>query len=264
MVVSSILIALGALAIIFAGALAGIAVGRRLPEHHLAPESKAAVSVSMAVVGTMTALVLGLLISSTNTSFRARSAGVAQLASAIIELDGLMRRFGPDGEPVRERLRAYAAEKMEELFPEDRHTRPELSTDLSRHKLTEIQDGLFGLKPGTERQAWLKDRALQHAAAIEDARAELIRQDTDALPTPFLGAVVLWLTILFASFGLFAPRNLTVFVSLFLCAFAIASAIKLILDMDTSFGGQVHFARPPLHIPNEPLAHAIDQIGRPL
>jgi hypothetical protein len=31
---------------------------------------------------------------------------------------------------------------------------------------------------------------------------------------------MLWLTVLFASFGLFAPRNVTVIIALFLCALA--------------------------------------------
>ena len=56
-------------AVIMAGAFAGWKIRNRLPSHHLTEETKSLVSVSTAVVATVTALVLGLLISNANTTF---------------------------------------------------------------------------------------------------------------------------------------------------------------------------------------------------
>ena len=55
------------------GALTGLWLARYLPEAHLSSESRTAVSVSMAVVGSLAALVMGLLISSASSSFNAKT-----------------------------------------------------------------------------------------------------------------------------------------------------------------------------------------------
>lgn len=52
-----------------------------------------------------------------------------------------------------------------------------------------------------------------------------------------LVVVVLWLTIIFGSSGLLAPRKATVTAVLFLCAVSVAGLIFLILKMDQPFQG---------------------------
>jgi hypothetical protein len=56
------------------------------------------------------------------------------------------------------------------------------------------------------------------AAKIGDAKA-------------FVALLVFWLALLFASFGLFAPRNLTSAVTLTLCALAVAGAVAMFLEL---------------------------------
>jgi len=105
-------------AVILAGAFAGVMIGRQLPPHHATDETKSLVSVSMAVVATVSALVLGLLISNANTSFIARSGEVTALSANILRLDHMLRLYGPDAEPARDSLRRYAEHKSVDLFPE--------------------------------------------------------------------------------------------------------------------------------------------------
>ena len=73
--------------------------------------------------------------------------------------------------------------------------------------------------------------------------------------------IVLWSTILFASFGLFAPRNVTAVVAFFLCSFAVSAALKVMLDMDTPFGGSVRMSGFPLRISIDPMRHALEVVG---
>ncbi len=54
---------------VFGGALFGIFLRSALPEHHLSAESKDAVKVGIGLIATMTALVLGLLVSTAKASF---------------------------------------------------------------------------------------------------------------------------------------------------------------------------------------------------
>jgi uncharacterized membrane protein len=106
-------------AIILAGAFAGAMVRRRVPEHHLTEETKNLVSVSMAVVATISALVLGLLLSNANNSFNAVQGQVTTLSAEILRLDQLLRRYGSDTKSAREKLREYAERKRDDLFPKN-------------------------------------------------------------------------------------------------------------------------------------------------
>jgi hypothetical protein len=66
--------------------------------------------------------------------------------------------------------------------------------------------------------------------------------------------VLFWLCLLFTSFGLFAPPNVTVTVVLFLCALAVAGAIQTILDLSRPFEGIVRVSA-------QPLRHALEVIN---
>ena len=114
---SPLMIGLLVFVVILTGTFAGRTVRRLLPRDDLTDETKSLVSVSMAVVTTISALVLGLLISNANSSFIALGGQVTSLSAQIIRLDQILRRYGPDTEPAREILRQYAEHKAEDLFP---------------------------------------------------------------------------------------------------------------------------------------------------
>ena len=67
-----------------------------------------------------------------------------------------------------------------------------------------------------------------------------------AVPVPFLVVVIFWLTVTFASFGLYAPRNLTVTSVLFVAAVSVAAAVFLILELDGPFDGLIRVSSGPL------------------
>jgi len=58
--------------------------------------------------------------------------------------------------------------------------------------------------------------------------------------------VVFWLTLLFASFGLFAPHNLMSALALTLCALAVAGAVGMILELEQPFDGLLHVSPAPM------------------
>ena len=71
----------------------------------------------MAVVATIAALVLGLLLSNANSSFSTVQGQVNAISAQILRLDQLLRRYGSDTELAREKLREYAEQKRDDLFP---------------------------------------------------------------------------------------------------------------------------------------------------
>ena len=77
-----------AVAVILGGAFGGMWLRSALPERHFADDAKDVIKLGTGLIGTMSALVLGLLIASANSSYDAQRSHVqhiaADLAAAII------------------------------------------------------------------------------------------------------------------------------------------------------------------------------------
>ena len=69
--------------------------GSALPEHHLSADSKDVVKLGIALVATMSALVLSLLIASAKSAFDMRSNELAQASADVILLYSALARDGP-------------------------------------------------------------------------------------------------------------------------------------------------------------------------
>ena len=242
-------------ATLFGSALLAMLVARLLPDHHLSPETKSVVSVSTAVVGTLSALVLGLFISTANTSFMAKDQNVTEVSTDVIGLDRLLRRYGAEAQDVRVLLRQYTAAILQDLFPKDRSRPPELENYATLSILEELQTKILALKPANDTQTWLQAQALQVAAAIMTARWQLVQEDASRTPQQLLVLMMFWFAVIFASFGLFAPRNITAIVAILLCSIGIGSAIRMTTELQSPFTGFIR-------ISSAPMVHALDVIGR--
>jgi hypothetical protein len=233
------------LAAILAGAFAGAKARDHLPKHHLNDETKNLVSVSTAVVATVSALVLGLLISNANTKFTRLGGEVTTLSAEILRLDYILRRYGPGAEPARNTLLQFAEHKAADLFPDD-PADVRLSNPSTYELLQRLEDMLLTLKPANPRDQWWLTQAVTLAAKIGDIRWLLAQEIGQGTPKAFLALLVFWLALLFASFGLFAPRNLTSAVTLTLCALAVAGAVGMFLELEQGFGGLVRISPDPM------------------
>ena len=242
---NSPIIGLITFAFILAGTFAGLEIRERLPKHHLTDETKSIVSVSTAVVATISALVLGLLISNANTTFTRLGGEVTTLSAEILRLDHILRRYGADAEPARNKLLQYAEHKEADLFPAD-PTNTRLSNPSTYEALQQFEDMLLALRPANPRDEWWLNQAKILAAKIGDTRWLLAQQVGQGTPKAFVALLVFWLALLFATFGLFAPRNLTSVVILMLCALAVAGAVGMFLELEQGFGGLVHISPQPM------------------
>ena len=83
MIMSAIAASLIVLACVFGGAIAGILLRSALPPHHLSPDTKDVVRLGMGLVGTIVALVLGLLIASAKGSYDEQNNELTQLSANI-------------------------------------------------------------------------------------------------------------------------------------------------------------------------------------
>ena len=250
-ILSPLVIGLLVMVVILIGTFAARTMRRLLPQGDLTEETKSLVSVSMAVVATISALVLGLLISNANNSFIALGGQVTSLSAQIIRLDQILRRYGPDTEPARQILQQYAKSKSEDLFPgSNARALPNLGNPATYERLQQLEDALLALKPANARDQWWLGQATTLAAKIGDARWILAQQVGQGTPKAFVALLVFWLTLLFSSFALFAPPNFTSAATLTLCALAVSGAVGMILELEQGLGGLIH-------ISPEPMRHAV-------
>ena len=236
---------------IFGGVLIGMFAARRLPGHHLGNETQSAVNVSVAVIGTLSALVLGLMITAANRSFSARADDVRELSLQIIRMERNLRRYGPEADDARAKLRDWAATKIQQLFPEKGQTPPTSATAIL--KLESVQDAILALHPKDEKQKYLAGLCATLSSTLIQARWALETRSGHSIPVPFLVLLIFWLGIVFASFGLFAPANPTTITMLLLCSIAVSGGIMLIEELDNPLSGFIR-------IPSEAMRKALIEI----
>jgi hypothetical protein len=251
---STIYVGLVIVSILFGSALLAIGIARLLPEHHLSAETKSVVSISMAVIGTLSALVLGLLISTANTLYTTKAERVTQISADVISLDRLLRRYGSEAQDIRALLRNYVAAKLQDLFPQNRDQLPNLDNEATVSLLEQLQNKILAVHPASDTQRWLQSQALQLAAEAMATRWELGEEHLIKTPAVLAALVVFWFAILFASFGLFAPANIVSITAIFLCSVGVGTAIPMMTELQTPFHGLIR-------ISSAPLLHALDVIS---
>jgi hypothetical protein len=238
-------IAFVVLVCVFGGALTGLFLKRLVPGHHLKDDSKDIVKLGIGVIATMTALVLGLLVSSAKNSFDRLSNELTQVAAKAIELDRTLARYGPEAGPVRLRLRENYQAVVDFLFLNNQSSHLELNTP-GRPRLEDAQDLIEALAPANDAQRELRSQARRLSAELAATRWLLLLQETETISMPLLVVVVTWLSLIFMGFGLFAPRNGTVIAALFMCALSVSGAVFLILEMDRPLEGMVRISDAPM------------------
>ena len=223
----------------FAGALLGMWLRATLPEHWFDAESRDTVKVGVGLIATMTALVLGLVTASAKNSFDAVDTTVKQTAIQLLALDRVLARYGSETGEIRKSLQRTVGARIEMIWPQG-SSKPAILDPIrsgAALRAERLADAVRGLKPRDDSQRALQARALDLTEAILQGRWLALAGTATSIPVPFLAVLLFWLTITFASFGLFAPRNALVVAVLFVCALSVGSAVFLVLEMDGPFEG---------------------------
>ena len=88
----SLVAALITLACLCAGTILGTFLRNRLPDHHLRDDSRDVIKMASGMIATLVALVIGLLVTSSKSTYDQASGGVNQIGAKIILLDRLLAR----------------------------------------------------------------------------------------------------------------------------------------------------------------------------
>ena len=233
---SPLLVGAAVFVCVYGGALVGFAL--RIPERHRDSDSRDVLKAGTGLIATMTALVLGLLVASAKESYDDQRSELIQATADIAVLDRVLAGYGPEAAGIRSRLRSLVEGSFSRLW---RHGSEPLSAEAEA-----LYDELDRLPAVTDLQRSGKAAAEQLAMSIARTRWLMHAQSGSAISTPLLVVVVSWLTILFVSFGAYAQSNATVRLALLVCAFSVAAAVFLILELDSPFEGIIRISDAPL------------------
>jgi Protein of unknown function (DUF4239) len=233
---------------IFGGAMLGMWLRGVLPQHHLDAETKDLIKLGVALIGTMAAMLLGLLVASAKSAYDARRSELTQMAADTILVDRVLAHYGPETGEARGLLKASVVGMLDRIWGNKDEGAPQIQKEILFDKLQE-------LVPQNDSQRAIKSQVESMTFNLGQTRWLLFEQSGSSISTPFLVVVVFWLSTLFVSFGLFAPRNATAFFTLFISALSVAGALFLILELDHPFSGLIQ-------ISSAPLRNALSVLGR--
>jgi len=250
-----IAIALIVFVCVFGGGLLGMFLRAVLPEHQLNDSTKDVVKLVTGSIATLTALVLGLLVGSAKNSFETVNEETRGSAAKIVLLDRVLAQYGPESKDVRDSLRRSLATRVEQMFSKDESRREALKSAEATAAMEGLQERLRALSPQNDKQRSLQARALELGDALAQTRWALVEHVENTIPAPFLVVLVFWLASMFASFGLFAPRNPVAITVLFVGALSLSASIFLIEDLNNPIEGFMTVSRAPLDT-------ALGQLGK--
>jgi hypothetical protein len=238
------------LVILLGSSALGLFIRPLLSERHRSREVIEFVQLVVAMLMTFAALVLGLLTSSVKSSFDKVGTDLRGLAVQLIQLDRSLREWGAETQPTRELLRAYTAAAIATTWT--REPRPPgnyyptevpteggsyLESSVMGDMLAHIELDIRELEPRDPMHRRLATTCIVQFERLMQTRWRLVEEAGSSISTPFYVVLVFWLAIVFGSFGLNAPRSGLSYTTIALGGISIASAIFVILELDTPFGG---------------------------
>jgi hypothetical protein len=220
-----------------------------LHERHKTRETIELLQVTVTMLVTFAAIVLGLLITSAKASFDEAAAQFRNYSIALVELDLSLRDYGAGADAIRARLRAYTASAIattwtNEKAPAGRYyprVVPSSPTDLTQESaflgglLMQVSRSIHALPVTTPQQKHDQLDCETQMQNVFSQRWQLISSLQAQLSAPFVIVLVFWLMVIFLCFGLSAPFNYLAVAVILLSAISLTSALFVVVDLNTLF-----------------------------
>ena len=241
----STLISSAVFAVVLSGGLAGLALRELLAGNLSGSDAKDIIRLATGLLVTMTALVLGMLVSSANCSYQDRKNELAEMASDFLLLDQVLATYGSETQVVRDELRVLAESSLERIWPSQASRQSQLRPgDRGQALYHQLQI----LTPKNDTQTAAKTVAISAADTLRRTYwLMFLKSEQNSLSFPLLAVLVAWLTVIFIGFGLLGPRNDTIIATLVVCALAVSGAIFIIMAMYKPFSGVMRISPSPIH-----------------
>jgi hypothetical protein len=234
--------ALAVFGLLTASALVGRFIRQRLPEDHRKRETIESMQIIIGMLVTFTALVLGLLTASVKSAYDRAGHDLQEYALDLTQLDRCLRNYGPGTEAARDILKGYTAELIATTWTSEsppigmRYPNtsgvPQVGPsrvlgDALNRAYLEIRH----LTPTNAFQSGVRDDCLVDFQTVLHGRNTAIEDDRLQISTPFDVILVVWLMIIFAAFGLVAPRNFVSLIGIVLVSISLSLAMFVISSL---------------------------------
>lgn len=234
----------------------GMTLRDRLPSHHLNTESREVIKLATAIVGTLSALALGLLIASAKSDYDEAQSELAGTAARIVLLDRLMAQYGAEANDARELLRELIQSRLQQGWTIETSDDQSVGRASAYRSIETVQVKLRALDPQDQVHRLIQARALEVSGHIAEGHWLQVESADEGLPWGFFVVLIYWLALLFCTFGLQAPSNPTVLTIIIVCSLSVAGAVFAISDMANPYAGLIQ-------ISDKPLQGALARLGSP-
>ncbi len=242
-------------AVVLAGAYCGALARHWVPPNHRNAETLGVVNLGVGFLGTLAALVLGLVVASAKGSFDTKSADVQTAAAKVLQLDRSLKRVGSEAQPARQALRDLVASRIGHLGERPGGTDNTTAGMAAAQVLLTIEHMLHTLQPKDEMQRQAMEAARNLTGEVQRLMSDVLTQSTSSITTPLLVLLAFWFAVILAGWNFVSPTNgTTLFVNVF-CALSLTGAIFMLLEMDQPFGGVIQVSDSPLRVVLPQLAH---------
>ncbi len=217
----------------------------RLPARHRDEDTVTSVRLSVGIIATLSALVLGLILSSVKNNYDMVQKDIKSFGMELMALDGSLRSYGSGANKARQELADYTSAIITHAWPTA--DQPELAgNQVGRGRMTRLERAIADLPQTWPEQKFFADQAAQDVRAVVRRRQAIISEDTAYLPPIFTVILIIWLAVLFGSLGYCVPCNAIVIGATILAATTAASAIFLMLELDNAFSGFIAVSEQPV------------------
>ncbi|TCT06560.1 DUF4239 domain-containing protein [Aquabacter spiritensis] len=230
----------------FGGGLAAIFIARGLAAHHVSAKTQDTVKLGVGMVAAMASLILGLMTASVKGNFDQTDKDVHTYALNIQSLAVDLHHYGPPACHAQVLLGDYTRAVVRETWPDGPDLPARASQARSGEILLLIDTIVRNFTPDTPILQEVRSAAMGDLRSILTTRWTVSEDAITVVPTAFIVVLVVWLSLIFVSFGLFAPPNRVVVISFFLCAISIAGALFLIMEMSGPFDGMIKVQPKPM------------------
>jgi hypothetical protein len=233
-------------ACVFAGGVVGTLLDRVLPPEHMSKETRDVVMLGTGMLSVLASLVLGLLIATAKNSYDTKDTNMRSFATDIISLDETLRQYGDGALAARRALREYTTTLLRDVWPEESANPYLVGSPKALTFLERTQEEIRALKVANDDQRRLVDQAFSSSTALLRQRWLLLEEGGPSVHATVTVILVCWITAIFVSFGMRAPRNPTVYTAFLLCSLAMGSAFFLIIELDRPFEGLLRISSRPV------------------
>jgi hypothetical protein len=230
---------LGVTLLAFASGVAGLYLQKLLPPPHTTDRSRDMITAIIGLISLLLALVLGTLIGSAFSFYSTQKSEMNSFAARALQLDLALAEYGTETAQARQMMKNTLTNVRKMLWwgtaPGERP--PNLDVAEPLKGLRFMDEYVASLDPKTPAQKQFQAAAASDASGMEQTRLLISLQLASPVSWPLVVIVVSWALILFCGFGVLSRINPTTVVALGFGAFAVGSALFLILELTQPFTG---------------------------